>query len=299
MAYNGFGKSFVYLSMKIFHSSSELVAHVESVKKLGQSVGFVPTMGALHHGHLSLIESSIKENDITIASIFINPLQFNNENDFINYPQTPDRDSLMLQNAGCDLLYLPIKEELYPPGSIQIFDLHGLDVPMEGRHRPGHFQGMANVVFRFFQIIQPNRAYFGLKDYQQFIIIKNCIAPLFSKLEIKGVHTLRESSGLAMSSRNMRLTDSQKQQASCVYRLLKTQLNQLGEKKVGVLTKEIEAAFKAWEELRLEYVDFAEENTLAPWKEKGDPKQFRIFIAFYAGETRLIDNLGFGELSLY
>lgn len=288
-------RDFRLFYMKIFSTSASLVSYLDTLKKPGKSIGFVPTMGALHEGHLALIKQSKAENDFTLASIYVNPLQFNNISDFANYPKMPEQDRALLEQTGCDILYLPTKEELFLSSSIRTFDLGIYDQIMEGKYRPGHFQGMANVVFRFFQIIQPTRAYFGYKDYQQFLIIKNCIAPFFDGLGIRGIQTLRLPSGLAMSSRNLRLTAKQTDKASHIYGLLQTVIRQLGKNPLEVLQQTVETAFLQWDELRLEYLIFAHKDTLDTWKGNDDPTHYRVFIAFYAGEIRLIDNIGVGE----
>lgn len=277
--------------MKIIQSVNQMSQTILEYKRQDISIGFVPTMGALHEGHLALVRKSISENDLTVVSIFINPLQFNNPIDFLKYPQMPEKDRLMLEKVGCDVLFMPLKDEIFPPNFQKTFQLGFLDTVMEGAFRPGHFQGVAKVVYRLFEIVQPHRAYFGLKDYQQFMIINKVVAPFFKDLKICGLETVRENSGLALSSRNLRLTNKQHREASQVHGLLKIAAGMLGQKPIDEIRKWFKEELDNFSELRLEYLEFAHEETLKPYIEGYSPLHYRIFVSFYAGEVRLIDNM--------
>lgn len=277
--------------MQVIKISKELSEWVHLHQSQNKSVGFVPTMGALHDGHLSLIEKARNNSDLVVSSIYVNPLQFNNPEDFKNYPSTITQDLEKLENAGCDVVFLPDYQQIYEGYTIKEFNMHQLDVPMEGHYRPGHFNGMANVVMRFFEIIQPNKAFFGLKDYQQFIIVKTLAAEFFPSLEIIGVDTLRDKNGLALSSRNLRLSETELQSASQVNLLAKKEIEAI---KNGLhlsdavlhLTQKIETL----PTLRVEYITLANAHTLTPLENYESSIPSRIFIAFYAGNIRLIDN---------
>src|SRR5690606_34814062 len=244
--------------MQVIKISKELSEWVNLHQSQNKSVGFVPTMGALHDGHLSLIEKAKNNADLVISSIYVNPLQFNNPEDFNNYPSTIEQDLEKLEKAGCDVAFLPDYQQIYEGYTIKDFDMHQLDAPMEGFYRPGHFNGMANVVMRFFEIIHPNKAFFGLKDYQQYIIVKTLAAELFPSLEIIGVETLRDNNGFALSSRNLRLNETELQAASKVNGLIKEEIAAIQNGKnlseaILHLTQKIEAL----PTLRVEYITLA------------------------------------------
>jgi len=264
---------------------------MQEFRSQGVSIGFVPTMGALHEGHLALVRKSLIENDLTVVSIFVNPLQFNNPDDFLKYPQMPEKDRMVLEEVGCNILFTPVKDEIFPLDFQKTFQLGYLDTVMEGAFRPGHFQGVARVVYRLFEIVQPHRAYFGLKDYQQFMIISKVVAPLFKDLKVCGLETVREKSGLALSSRNLRLTATQYEEASHVPGLLKVAARMLGKKTPDEIRKWFEAELSKFSELRLEYLEFAHAETLRPYTNGDYPYGYRIFVSFYAGDVRLIDNM--------
>lgn len=277
--------------MQVIKISKELSEWGLLHQSQNKSVGFVPTMGALHEGHLSLIEKAKNNADLVISSIYVNPLQFNNPEDFKNYPSTIEQDLEKLEKAGCDVAFLPDYHQIYDGYTIKEFDMHQLDASMEGFYRPGHFNGMANVVMRFFEIIRPNKAFFGLKDYQQYIIVKTLAAKLFPSLEIIGVETLRDKNGFALSSRNLRLNETELKAASKVNGLIKEEITAIQNGKnlseaILHLTKKIEDL----PTLRVEYITLANALTLTPLKNYETSIPSRIFIAFYAGNIRLIDN---------
>lgn len=209
--------------MKLVKSATKLTNLLDNLRKGDKlvTIGFVPTMGALHDGHLSLLEKSIQENSITVCSIFVNPTQFGEKKDLETYPKPIEDDMEKLLSVGCDILFLPAVEDVYPHSyEQQHFELGGLDLKIEGKQRPGHFQGVCNVIYRFFEIIEPNTAYFGQKDFQQTVVVKRLVKLLQMPTEIKVVPIARESNGLAMSSRNQRLSKEHRDQASFIYHAL-------------------------------------------------------------------------------
>jgi pantoate--beta-alanine ligase len=273
--------------MITFSTTAALQQHLQNLQ--GKTIGFVPTMGALHQGHLSLIERSLAETDVTVCSIFVNPTQFNNATDFDKYPRTVEQDSIMLDAVGCHILYAPESPaEVYDGYTAQTFDFAGLDSSMEGYFRPGHFQGMANVVFRLFDIVNPNKAFFGEKDYQQLALVRHMAAKCFPALEVVPCATLREEDGLAMSSRNRRLNEDERKLASSIPRIL-TEAKKLGIVNAKKLKNWVQTEFEKVEGIKLEYFEIANDNTLQTVDIVD--KNSRMFIAAYIGDVRLIDNV--------
>jgi len=225
-------------TMKIINSVAELKKQISEFKKEDKSIGFVPTMGALHAGHISLIEYSTKENDITIVSIFVNPTQFNNPNDLATYPKTLDADLEKMSYLNPDFIFIPSVKEIYPEPDTRIFEFGSLENVMEGKNRPGHFNGVAQVVSRLFEIVEPNKAYFGLKDYQQLAVIKQMVKNLKLDIEIVPCPIIREADGLAMSSRNSLLLPEQRKNATKISETLFKARNLVAEKNLSEL--------KAW-----------------------------------------------------
>jgi pantoate--beta-alanine ligase len=274
--------------MFTFTTTAALQKHLQAQQ--GKTIGFVPTMGALHVGHISLIEQSLANTDITICSIFVNPTQFNNAADFDKYPRTIADDRTMLEKAGCHILYAPeTPDEVYRSYTTQSFDFDGLDSSMEGYFRPGHFQGMANVVYRLFAIVNPDKAFFGEKDYQQLALVRTMAATHFPALEVVACDTLREADGLAMSSRNRRLNEEERAIASHIPRILKEAM-QLEITDAKQLKLWVEVEFAKVEGIRLEYFEIADGNTLQVVDTISHSS--RMFIAAYVGDVRLIDNMG-------
>lgn len=260
-----------------------------------ESIGFVPTMGALHKGHLSLLAQAKKENNFTVVSIFVNPTQFNDQNDFNKYPRDVDSDIGLLETSGCDLVFIPGYEEVYPAGPSQKqYDLGGLDKVMEGPSRPGHFNGVAMVVHRFFDLIKPTNAYFGEKDFQQLAIIKYMVKSLNLPLSIHGCPIMREAHGLAMSSRNERLSDQQRQEAGAIFSTLLqakkhwTEFASPAELKTSVINKINQNPY-----LQVEYFELVEAETLASITNLAEAENPVGCIAVNAGDVRLIDNIQF------
>ena len=276
--------------MEIFKTKTKLTAYLNSLDS-EKSVGFTPTMGALHSGHLQLIKSSKIECDITICSIFVNPTQFNNSDDFKKYPKTLKGDLEKLKNVNCDIVYTPNINDLYANGmKVKEFNFGSLAQSMEGEYRPGHFNGMATIVEKFFNIIKPTKAFFGQKDLQQLQIVKALVKQMHSDIEIIGIPTIRERSGLAKSSRNSLLSENAKTEALLISKCL----NFCAEnKKLGIseLQKHIKCAFKKSRKLELEYAEFVSLNQMKELKEWEAENQSAVCIAAYIYGVRLIDNI--------
>src|SRR5690606_7693576 len=280
--------------MILIKSLREMLSWVETQKKSGQKIGFVPTMGALHQGHISLVQKSKEENDLTIVSVFVNPTQFNNADDLKKYPRTEDADTQLLEDAGCDAVFFPKIEDIYPNGEkSENYNFKGIENQMEGKFRPGHFDGVATVVRRFFEIIQPDKAYFGEKDVQQFRIIQELVQQLNLPLQIVPVPIMRESDGLAMSSRNTRLTEEMREESPKIHQILREAKIFLQNHSVQETKEFVQNQFNATK-LDLEYFEIADEKTLESVSEKENSENLRGFLAVFAGEIRLIDNIDLG-----
>jgi pantoate--beta-alanine ligase len=279
--------------MKDFIRISEVRNALKKERDSGKRVGFIPTMGALHDGHLSLIARSKAENDITICSIFVNPIQFNNKSDLENYPRNIREDLEMLEKSGCDAVFAPDEEEIYPRGTNETLDINFglLERVLEGKYRPGHFQGVAIVVKKLFEIIEPHNAYFGEKDFQQLLIIRHMVSLLQLPVEIVACPIIREKDGLAMSSRNIRLTIGERQLAPFIYDVLCRMKNKGGTISPKDLQKWGIKQFIPHPEFRVEYIDITDKESLVPldtWKNR---KNAMVLAAVYLGDIRLIDNI--------
>ena len=279
--------------MNIYHSKEEIEPIIETLKSQNKTIGFVPTMGALHLGHLSLITNAIEQNDAVVVSIFVNPTQFNNAEDLIKYPRTLDRDVALLKTISTDVIvYAPTVEDIYGDNvSSNSFNFNGLEHEMEGKFRKGHFDGVGTVVKRLFEIIKPDRAYFGKKDYQQLRIIQTLVKNFRIPVEIVGCDIFREKDGLAMSSRNERLKPEYRKAAPFIYKTLKAAKNQFGTKSANKVTEWVQQQFDKQDLLELEYFIIADENSLKTINKKTKGRSYRAFIAVYADDIRLIDNL--------
>lgn len=278
--------------MKIFITKKEVKSYLSSLKEQNKSIGFVPTMGALHQGHLSLIKKAQQKNDLVVVSIFVNPTQFDKKEDLINYPKTIENDTKLLKSVSCDVLFLPSVKEIYANDvSSEKFDFDGLEHQMEGKFRDGHFDGVGTIVKTLFEIVAPNKAYFGQKDYQQLQIIKKMVKKNRLKVKVKGCAIFREEDGLAMSSRNARLTDAQRKAAPFIYKTLKKVRKKFGTENDTILNEWVENQFKKQPLLELEYFTIADKKTLEPIQKKESDKKYRAFIAVFAGKIRLIDNI--------
>lgn len=279
--------------MLIFKTQDELIRHLKANFESTTTIGFVPTMGALHDGHLSLIQKSISENDITVMSIFVNPTQFNNAKDLENYPRTLDADVEKLKKTSVDLIvFAPSVEDIYQGKTLsQHFDFEGLENEMEGKHRPGHFDGVGTIVKRLFEIVQPTHAYFGEKDFQQLQIIKKMVEKTGLPVKVIGQPIFREKNGLAMSSRNERLSNNQREEASFIYRTLQEARKHFGTKDALEVSNWVENEFKNNTNFRLEYFEIADESTLKSTQSKEANKKYRAFIAVFMNDVRLIDTI--------
>ena len=276
--------------MQIFKTKLEITRFLSAEKKV-KSIGFVPTMGALHEGHLELIKQSKKECEITVCSIFVNPTQFNNATDLANYPNTLKEDLLKLENLNCDAVYIPKVDDLYEENEkAKEFDFGTLSSTMEGEFRPGHFNGMATIVEKFFNIIKPTKAYFGQKDLQQLQIVKALAKQTNSAIEIVGVPTIREESGLAKSSRNALLTTEGKKDAALIFKCLNyCRANK--NKGIDFLKSHTKTKFAELKNFELEYVEFVALNTMLPITKWEKENENAICIATYIDGVRLIDNI--------
>ena len=280
--------------MKVLRNKKTLVDYIERHKEMGKKIGFAPTMGALHLGHISLYETAKKENDEVISSIFVNPTQFNNPDDFEKYPQTLENDLKLLEKAGVDAVYVPKAIDIYPEGlKSKHYDFDGLDNEMEGKYRPGHFDGVGTVVEELLRQVQPHNAYFGEKDYQQLAIIKKMVEKTKLPVKIHGVLTLRENSGLAMSSRNLRLTEKRRKEATIIYETLLKVKEWFKVLSVKEIKERVEKIFQD-SNFELEYFIIADEKTLKETDFFYKDKSYRAFIVAYAGDVRLIDNMHLG-----
>ena len=277
--------------MQIFYSINTLQDFLKSQRREGNSIGLVPTMGALHKGHLSLIEASKAQNDLTVCSIFVNPTQFNNAHDLSIYPRTLEADCEMLESVNCEVVFAPNAHDIYPTLPNLKFDFGDLERVMEGKFRPGHFNGVGIVVSKLFNIIQPDHAYFGQKDLQQCAIINRLVKDLSHNLKLHICPTQRETDGLAMSSRNRNLTPEQRQTAPEIYKALQKAVELLKGKNSsqsvkGFITSQLDNT----QGIEVEYFEISDFETLQPINELSEGKT-ALCIAAFMGKTRLIDNV--------
>ena len=277
--------------MKVVRTAAELNEEVAKQRRAGQTIGFVPTMGALHVGHISLVNKCLNDGCYTICSIFVNPTQFNDKNDLKNYPRMPEKDLALLEERGVHLVFMPSVEEIYPEPDTRIFDFGSIDKVMEGAKRPGHFNGVAQIVSKLFAIADPDKAYFGEKDFQQIAIINAMVKQLGFKVEIVRCPIVRDTDGLALSSRNMLLNEQQRKSAPTIYRAL-SDAKQLGTStSIEEVKERVIAQVNANSELKVEYFDVVDADSLqslSSWEESNN-----IFgcIAVQVGAIRLIDNI--------
>jgi len=278
--------------MEIFKQIAPLRSFLGELKKSGKTIGLVPTMGALHQGHISLIEASKSQNSVTVASIYINPTQFNNPRDLQKYPKTPEKDVEMLRKVGCDVVFCPDDEEMYEDAPLLKLDFGSLDKVMEGKFRPGHFSGVALVVSKLFNIVEPDSAYFGQKDWQQYAVIRRLVTELKFSFKLYSVPILREPDGLAMSSRNLRLTGSQRTNAIVFYQAIAMAKESLKKgKSLETVKKAVSDKVNETPEMRLEYFELADSKNLNILDGVDKTASPILCIAGYAGEVRLIDNM--------
>lgn len=279
--------------MEIITDKQTLQNYIERHKEMGKIIGFAPTMGALHQGHISLYENARQENDLVISSIFVNPTQFNNQNDLEKYPRNIEKDIKILEKSNfVDAVYIPKVSDIYPDGLMsKEYDFGGLENEMEGKFRPGHFNGVGTVVEELFQQVKPDNAYFGEKDFQQLAIIRKMTEKLNLPIKIHPVEIYREENGLAMSSRNERLTKHQRDHAKIIHETLIKVNDWFRVITIPEINERVKEIFDNEEDMKLEYFIIANENDLKETDFFYKDQQYRAFIAVFVGEVRLIDNM--------
>lgn len=280
-----------FQNMEVLRNRQSLSDYIAAVKKEGKKIGFAPTMGALHDGHMSLYKEARKDNDIVISSVFVNPTQFNNPDDLKKYPRTEENDIAMLEKAGVDAVYIPTIEDIYPAkAESKHYDFGGIENEMEGKFRPGHFDGVGTVVSELFRQVQPDNAYFGEKDYQQLAIIKKLVEIEKFPIKIHGVPIYRAENGLALSSRNARLSEEERNGATLIYKTLVKVNEWFRVISIPEIKKRVEEIFEQ-SDYELEYFLIADEETLKETDFFYKDKNYRAFIVVFVGEVRLIDNM--------
>lgn len=288
-----FALNFNKTTMHIFNGKEALMDYLKSIKTPHSTIGFVPTMGALHQGHLSLMQQSLDENENTVVSIFVNPTQFNNPEDLSKYPRTMEADIAKISGLSSEIiLYAPSVEDVYE-GKIlsQEFDFDGLENQMEGKFRPGHFNGVGTIVKRLFEIVNPTNAYFGEKDFQQLQIVKKMVEKNNLTVNVVGCPIYRESNGLAMSSRNERLSEQQRIDSALIYKTLNGAKDKFKTYSAKSVSEWVENTFKKNTSFELEYFQIADETALLPCERKNKTKKYRAFIAVIVNNIRLIDTI--------
>ena len=281
--------------MKLVHTINELRAELAAQRQAGKKIGLVPTMGALHEGHASLVRRAVAENDIVVVSDFVNPTQFNDKNDLLKYPRTLEADCELLEKEGAAYVFAPSVEEINPEPDTRQFSYAPLDTVMEGKYRPGHFNGVCQIVSKLFMIVEPDKAYFGEKDFQQLAIIREMVKQMQFPLEIIGCPIVREADGLALSSRNARLTDEQRQQALNISRTLFQSKEYAVSHTVAETQQFVEDAIAASEGLELEYFELVDGTTLQKISRWEETDYAVGCITVFCGEVRLIDNIKYKE----
>lgn len=277
--------------MKLIQTISELRAELDAFRKEGKTIGLVPTMGALHAGHASLVNRAVAENDVVVVSDFVNPTQFNDQNDLLKYPRTLEADCALLEKCGATLVFAPSVEEVYPEPDTRQFSYAPLDTVMEGKYRPGHFNGVCQIVSKLFLMVEPDRAYFGEKDFQQLAIIREMVRKYPFNIQIVGCPIVREEDGLALSSRNARLTAEQRKEALQIFKALFASVD-FSKSRVLLETKQfVEDCIRRAPGLELEYFEIVDGNTLQPVKAWDESNYIVGCITVYCGEVRLIDNI--------
>lgn len=277
--------------MKIIRSVEELKKYTTKVHSEGKTIGLVPTMGALHRGHISLMERARKENDITIASVFVNPTQFNNAEDLKTYPRTEDADCKKLTEAGVDAVFIPTVEEIYPEPDTRVFELGEVAEVMEGAMRPGHFNGVAQIVSKLFDFVNPDRAYFGEKDFQQIAVIRKMAELEGFDIEIVDCPICREADGLAMSSRNVRLTAEQRAIAPAIHRTLESSVDWSRDHSIEATKRYVIDTVNSFPHMQTEYFEIADPKSMQPLSEWPSEGYAIGCITVYCGDVRLIDNI--------
>ena len=272
---------------------------VETIKNLKQelekykskNIGFVPTMGALHSGHISLVERCVKENDVCVVSVFVNPTQFNDKADLERYPRTEEADKKLLEAAGCDIVFMPKVEEMYPEEDTRVFNFGSIETVMEGKYRPGHFNGVAQIVSKLFDAVEPTRSYFGEKDFQQVAIIRDMVRQLNLPVEIIACPIIREESGLARSSRNELLSAEERKKAALISEVLSKSVNFAKDMSVEEVKNWVCEQFTHDSVFKMDYYDIVDGNTLQSVSSWSESDYIVGCIAVYCGKIRLIDNI--------
>lgn len=290
-------KKFSKITMKVFNTKASLEEALAAARAEGKKIGLVPTMGALHAGHASLVKRSVSENDVTVVSVFVNPTQFNDKNDLKNYPRTLDADCQLLESLGATYVFAPSVEEVYPEPDTRTFSYPPIDTVMEGPRRPGHFNGVCQIVSKLFYMVQPDRAYFGEKDFQQIAVIRAMVADLKLPIELRPCPIVREESGLALSSRNALLTEAEKRTAVCISQALKTSVDFAKNHTVAETHDLVVGALNATKGLEVEYFEIVNGITLQPVTSWDDAPYIVGCITVYCGQrpVRLIDNIKYKE----
>lgn len=290
-------KKFSKITMKVFNTKANLEEALAAARAEGKKIGLVPTMGALHAGHASLVKRSVSENNVTVVSVFVNPTQFNDKNDLKNYPRTLDADCQLLESLGATYVFAPSVEEVYPEPDTRTFSYPPIDTVMEGPRRPGHFNGVCQIVSKLFYMVQPDRAYFGEKDFQQIAVIRAMVADLKLPIELRPCPIVREESGLALSSRNALLTEAEKRTAVCISQALKTSVDFAKNHTVAETHDLVVGALNATKGLEVEYFEIVNGITLQPVTSWDDAPYIVGCITVYCGQrpVRLIDNIKYKE----
>lgn len=280
--------------MLVIKEIKDLQALISNQRTEGKRIGFVPTMGALHEGHISLVDEAGRQTDFVVVSIFVNPTQFNDANDLAKYPKTLEADTRMLAKTACQVIFAPEVATMYPKPDTRQFSFGRLEQVMEGQFRPGHFNGVAQIVSKLFDVVKPDKAFFGLKDFQQLVIVKAMVKQLNLPVEIVPCPIVREASGLARSSRNERLSPEQRSHAAVIYQTLLEAKNNAGKVSVEGMKRQVTEQINANPYLKIEYVDVVDDIELKQIKNWDEPVNKVLCIAVFCGEVRLIDNLLIG-----
>ncbi len=286
-----FAPIFKDIEMEVITKIADLQKKIADLRAAGSSIGFVPTMGALHNGHLQLVKRCVEENDICVVSVFVNPTQFNDKNDLLHYPRTLDADCKLLESAGCAIVFAPEVEEMYPVEDTRVFNLGKVAEVMEGKYRPGHFNGVAQIVSKLFDAVRPDKAYFGEKDFQQIAVIRSMVKLLNSPVQIVACPIVREADGLALSSRNLRLTPEQRKNAVNISQTLFKSRTFAEQHSVNETIEYVVNTLNAVPDLRVEYFEIVDGDSLLSVKEWADSDYIVGCITVYCGEVRLIDNI--------
>lgn len=279
--------------MEVITKIADLQRKIAEIRAKDGTVGLVPTMGALHNGHLELVKRCVAENSICVVSVFVNPTQFNDKNDLLHYPRTLDADCRLLESAGCAIAFAPEVEEMYPVEDTRVFNLGTVAEVMEGKYRPGHFNGVAQIVSKLFDAVQPDRAYFGEKDFQQIAVIRSMVKLLNFPVEIVACPIVREDDGMALSSRNLRLTPQQRKNAVSISQTLFKSRTFAEQHSVAETIDYVVSTLNSVPDLEMEYFEIVDGNTLLPVNDWSDSDYIVGCITVYCGEVRLIDNIAY------